>query len=221
MEKVPDATISVILLLEPKSSAVLLSQSLFSLSLVEWPKLEVLILNRDSESESTAMAEKLLEKQPFHRQPAQKNIPKSCRRLPDLMQYVSGNYVAFLQADEALYHTCYRNLSEALKHTGAPIAIGSYRTARLRLQSGERAPFICSKESKHHPDIELTRGSQQEVPLSAFLYDSGCVAQLESFDFGLGDNLTRNLVMATLSYPRPAYDMSGIPTCEKWVPAHS
>lgn len=215
MKKEEYPTISVLLLPEPKSSEVLLAQSLFSLSLVEWPKLEILILN--SGSESNAKAEKLIANQPFRKPPALKGIPKTCRRLPDLMQYVSGKYTSFLQADEALYHTGYRHLSEALKRTGAPIAIGSYRTARIQFQSGKRSPFICSKESKTHPDIELTRESHQEVPLSAFLYDSGCIAQLETFDFELGDNLTRNLVTATLSYPQPAYDMSGVPACEKWV----
>ncbi|MBY0550124.1 MAG: hypothetical protein K2W95_22805 [Candidatus Obscuribacterales bacterium] len=219
MEREQDPPISVILLLEPKSSAVLLAHSLFSLSLVEWPRLEILILN--GTSECAAKAEKLIENQPFRKQPERKSIPSACRRLPDLMRYVSCKYVAFLKADEALYHTGYRNLSDALKRTGAPLAIGSYRTASVQIQPGEQTPFICSKESKPHPDIELNGENHLEVPLAAFLYESGCVAQLETFDLELGDRLTQELVTATLSYPQPAYDMSGIPVCEKRIPARS
>jgi ubiquinone/menaquinone biosynthesis C-methylase UbiE len=138
-------TVSVVIRIHDISLIKLLEEAIFSLAIQEYDFIQPVIVTQNMTNQEIAEIESLVLSQPWRVLPPFKiknvNIPPGtdgrARLLNEGIQQAEGQYLAFLDYDDVVYHHIYSCLIAQLERSHADVAVGGCRRAKLQNRHDE------------------------------------------------------------------------------------
>ena len=227
MHTLEDERLSTVVRFHTRERLAFLEEALFSLALQTWREHETVVVIQNGDEELVGEVGEMVARQPWPAEARHKvvrvEIPAGVDGRSTLLtrgiEEASGRYLAFLDDDDLVYQHGYATLVGRLRESGAAVAVGGCRTARVRRSAG--GWYVETKENPFawgRTRLDLIRDNF--IPVHSYVVDRARVEEselyfddtmppLEDYDFLLRLCARHEFDFAALDTPVCEYRIHG------------